>query len=132
MLKITTSTPDREADFGIVIRISIGAGEASEIFSALEWSIVDRREASGSDDKSPLDTYWDGRTDAAYKVGHSSDILLQTREALQESLWNAKAESSQAKGIHRAILLVERALELAQSTMAILASEHVMRSLVDG
>lgn len=129
MLKITTSTPDREADFGIVIRISIGSGEACEIHSALEWSIVDRRTGSSPDG---LDTYWDGKTNAAYKVGHSSDILLQTREALQESLWNAKALSSQAKEIHRAILLVERALELAQNTMAILASEHVMRSLVDG
>lgn len=132
MIKITTSTPDRESDFEIVIRISIGAGEACEIRSALEWSIVDRREASGSDNKPLLDTYWDGKTDAAYRIGHSSDILLQTREALQESLWGAKPESTRAKQIRRAKLLVERALWIAQNTLSTLASEHVMRSLADG
>jgi len=127
MNKITSSDPDREEEFQIVIRVSIGAEGAEKIRRALLWSLPERRLESGFDETPYLDTYWDGKTNAAAQVGHSADMLQCTRWALRDSMYGS---SFRVKEISRAIRVLESAIALSCNAKdALVASDGVTASL---
>jgi hypothetical protein len=128
---VTNGNPDRESDFQIVIRISIGAGESEEIRSALAWGVSEREEIF---DPYEVDRYWDQQNASTTRDGHSMYMLAKTKSALEKSLLDAPVDSSailpmRRTNIERGIALVEKALRLALKAASILASKHAIADL---
>ncbi|MHC4432398.1 MAG: hypothetical protein ACYTBS_11210 [Planctomycetota bacterium] len=130
---VTNGNPDRESDFQIVIRISIGAGESEEIRSALAWGVSERRREEIFDPYE-VDRYWDQQNASTTRDGHSMYMLAKTKSALEKSLLDAPVDSSailpmRRTNIERGIALVEKALRLALKAASILASKHAIADL---
>jgi hypothetical protein len=128
MLRINTGSPDPESAFEVLIRVAIGAGESSQIRSALAWGVPERR-LEDSSENSAIDRYWDKANAGTERHGHSVDYLLKTKEALQESLFDSPSGSRRQRDVEEGIAIVDVALAIAQCALSNLAASAVMKDL---
>lgn len=125
---LINSEPDIEKDFEAVINVgvAVGAGESFEVYTALTWSITDRR----VDDALPcLDRHWQRTANSpesieAKKYGHRLSTLLETRTALHGTVeWEREDLSpGRYREVRRALDIVERAIAVARRTHDYMAS----------
>ncbi len=125
------SKPDLEKDFEAVINVgvAVGAGETCEVFTALEWSLIDRRIDDADATLLQLDRHWQRTANSPesierLKYGLRLSVLLETRATLTATVeWEREDLSPKRyREVRRALDIVERAIAIAREVHDCLAS----------
>lgn len=130
---ITMGVTDREMDYMVVLRISIGAGEMELVSRGLEWSRPDRIKASAVKITPHIDLRWNGKTTislAAISNGFPMHALNETREILAAKIAEPGADMNPGTSFRdttEALKVIDLAIEKLELAYEVLASSSSIR-----
>jgi len=132
-LPMTMGITDREMDYMVVLRISIGAGEMDLVSKGLEWSRPERIKSALVEITPHIDLLWNGKTTsslAAISNGFSMDALNKTREILAAKIAEPNANLNPGPSFRdtiEALKVIDLAAEKLDLAHEVLASSSAMR-----